>query len=41
MESFEKIHYVELDEMNARKVVVLNNQTNTLLEHPLLRPKNF
>ena len=24
-ESFDSIHYVELDEMNSRKVVVLNN----------------
>ena len=55
VESFEKIHYIELDEATAKKVVILNNSmSNTvsclylfsiifycMLEHPLLRPKNY
>ena len=40
-ESFERIHYIELDEMNSRKVVVLNNQISMIWEHPLMREKNF
>ena len=40
-ESFERIHYIELDEMKSRKVVVLNNQISMIWEHPLMREKNF
>lgn len=40
-EGFHEIHYVELEERAARKVVSLGNEIASLQIHPLIRKKNF
>lgn len=40
-EGFSKVHFVELDEDQSRKVIVLGSEISALNIHPLFRKKNF
>ncbi|KRW99345.1 P-loop containing nucleoside triphosphate hydrolase [Pseudocohnilembus persalinus] len=40
-EGFERVHFVELEEDQCRKIVVISKEISQLQTHPLLRPKHF